>query len=599
MLIRPNIAFYYLATRKKRKAFNEDELQCAWAKYQRGTSLTTNDTACNSAKLNNVCMRKALICPGAPASARTLNRRKRSTNSTDEVKFETPDPENPLEMIFHPSNKGKQGASLQEAKREYEENFKGMDMQKSYHSLFELLWYTQIPCFGTGDNTTNAQHKTGMIKSCSWKGMRMPCSNVFRASPTDRGMCCSFNVDAANEMFKSSKYQKMIHTMQEKDNSMALDRLETTSDMRFASDASETHQMQEKDSSMTLDRLDMSLETSNGKEEFTPEEGASKGLTLLLDAHSNVLSGASIYDDFRGFIAAVNDEKQFPSTSKQPVFIRPGHSNTVSIQVTKFSASPNIRKYPANKRNCYFDDEIELVAHNNYSWSKCMMECKIEKALTALNETQKSMCVPWFLPLITTRQPMCDPWEANDFQKQMSMVGNDKCKKCLPDCEGIEVRATVSAKPFGPCDEKSVGSYLCLMGTDNSKGIPDPPKWGQSVIEDYMLRGTIPHYIMNEVKSNRRSYVSRQDEATEGRDDLSEIENTNQGYDAYEKDIAMVTFFFESSNALEFFRQPKTSVIEFISQFGGLLGLCMGFSFISVVELIYWMTLKFFRNLRF
>ena len=517
-------------------------------------------------------MKNALICPGIRESCScsdTSNPRKRSTHSTDDAKYETLDPENPLEMIFHPSKKGEQGALLQKAKREYEENFKGMDMQSSYHSLFELLWYTQIPCFGTADNSTNAQHKTGMIKSCSWKGMQMPCSKLFRASPTERGMCCSFNVDAANKMFKSSKYQKMINTMQEKDNSMALNGLETSLDM------------------------------SNGKEKFTPEEGASKGLTLMLDSHSNLLSGGSISDDFRGFIAAVNDKKQFPSTNKQSVFIRPGHSNTVSIQVTKFSASPSIKKYPPNKRNCYFDDEIELVAHRNYSWSKCMMECKIEKALTALNETQKNMCVPWFLPLITTRQPMCDPWEANDFQGQMSLVGNGKCKKCLPDCESIEIRASVSAKPFGPCDEKSVGSFLCLMEMDDSKGIPHPPKWGQSVLEEYKWRRTIPDYIMNEVKTNRRSYVSRQNEATEGKEVLSAIENSNQGYDAYEKDIAMVTFFSESSNALEFFRQPKTSVIEFISQFGGLLGLCMGFSFISVVELIYWLTLKLFRNLRF
>ena len=228
-----------------------------------------------------------------------------------------------------------------------------------------------------------------------------------------------------------------------------------------------------------------------------------------------------------------------------------------------------------------------------------MMECKIEKVLIALNETEQNMCVPWFLPVIRARHPICDPWEAKEFQKQMSLVGNDECKKCLPDCEGIEIRSIVSASPFGPCDEKRVGSFLCLMGMDNSKGVPDPPKWGQSVLEDYMLRGTIPHYIMSEVKTNKRSYVSRQDEDTESKEALSAIENSSQGYDAYDKDIAMVTFFFESSNVLEFFRQPKTSVIEFISQFGGLLGLCMGFSFISVVELIYWMTLKLFRSLRF
>ena len=68
-------------------------------------------------------MKDALICPGISASADTLNRTKRSTNSTNEVEFETLDPENPLEMIFHPSKKGEQGALLQKAKTEYEENF--------------------------------------------------------------------------------------------------------------------------------------------------------------------------------------------------------------------------------------------------------------------------------------------------------------------------------------------------------------------------------------------------------------------------------------------------------------------------------------------
>ena len=81
--------------------------------------------------------------------------------------------------------------------------------------------------------------------------------------------------------------------------------------------------------------------------------------------------------------------------------------------------------------------------------------------------------------------------------------------------------------------------------------------------------------------------------------DISVVSSQEEWYNAYEKDIAIVTFFFESSDSFEFLKQSKTSVIEFISQIGGLLGLCMGFSFISVVELIYWLTFKLFRNLRF
>ena len=41
-----------------------------------------------------------------------------------------------------------------------------------------------------------------MIKRCIWKGVRVSCSSIFSMYPTDRGMCCSFNMQKAEEMFK-------------------------------------------------------------------------------------------------------------------------------------------------------------------------------------------------------------------------------------------------------------------------------------------------------------------------------------------------------------------------------------------------------------
>ena len=74
------------------------------------------------------------------------------------------------------------------------------------------------------------------------------------------------------------------------------------------------------------------------------------------------------------------------------------------------------------------------------------------------------------------------------------------------------------------------------------------------------------------------------------------LEN-NSKYDAYEKDIAMVTFFFETPTIFEYTREERMTLIQYISQIGGLLGLCLGFSFISGVEIIYWMTIILLRNM--
>ena len=68
-------------------------------------------------------------------------------------------------------------------------------------------------------------------------------------------------------------------------------------------------------------------------------------------------------------------------------------------------------------------------------------------------------------------------------------------------------------------------------------------------------------------------------------------------YNAYEKDIAMVTFYFESPTAFEYLKEPRMTLLQFIAQMGGLLGLCIGFSFISGIEILYWFIIRFVRNL--
>ena len=69
-------------------------------------------------------------------------------------------------------------------------------------------------------------------------------------------------------------------------------------------------------------------------------------------------------------------------------------------------------------------------------------------------------------------------------------------------------------------------------------------------------------------------------------------------YRAYNQDIGMVNFYFQQSSVLQFKRAMRMTTIDYISQIGGLLGLGIGFSLVSGVEMVYWLTLRFVDNLR-
>ena len=56
-------------------------------------------------------------------------------------------------------------------------------------------------------------------------------------------------------------------------------------------------------------------------------------------------------------------------------------------------------------------------------------------------------------------------------------------------------------------------------------------------------------------------------------------------------------FIFFTSWPPEYERSQKMTGFEFISNIGGLCGLCLGFSFVSAVEIFYWFAIRLFTSL--
>ena len=122
-----------------------------------------------------------------------------------------------LNLMLDPSMANERLAKLEQARKDYNENFGAADLQKAYESLFEILWYSQMPCFDVRNVTSDAKDQMSVIKRCYWKEMEMACPVIFQTLPTDRGMCCAFNKEKAEDIFKKTKYGDAVKRMQQSD----------------------------------------------------------------------------------------------------------------------------------------------------------------------------------------------------------------------------------------------------------------------------------------------------------------------------------------------------------------------------------------------
>jgi hypothetical protein len=96
--------------------------------------------------------------------------------------------------------------------------FGRIDKAKSLLSVVKILWYSTLPCFDLMGFTSRKRGEKSLLKSCIWKGREIPCEAIFSTFPTDRGVCCSFNMKAADEIFQDKRYSSLVQSLQQVSN---------------------------------------------------------------------------------------------------------------------------------------------------------------------------------------------------------------------------------------------------------------------------------------------------------------------------------------------------------------------------------------------
>jgi hypothetical protein len=67
--------------------------------------------------------------------------------------------------------------------------------------------------------TSETDGEKSILRYCEWKGEPVPCSAIFTTFPTDKGMCCAFNMKAADEIFAGRMYSSLVKELQDEDRS--------------------------------------------------------------------------------------------------------------------------------------------------------------------------------------------------------------------------------------------------------------------------------------------------------------------------------------------------------------------------------------------
>jgi hypothetical protein len=416
-----------------------------------------------------------------------------------------------------------------------------LDFKSAYQSIITALWHTGMPC--TDSESSIKSSDLSVLKYCEWQGKKVPCADIFLPYPTDQGICCTFNMKAADLLLVGETYPQLIKNFQN------------------------------------------STTSSEKNEPLYAKPGKNKGLLVVLDLHSDSLSASSLDQETQEFFGVITQSRNFPQVNISGFDIKPGHKTILALSATIITTE-NIENIDKSSRNCYFEWESNfLKIYQNYTQSNCMFECNFFYAQKIL-EKQFKPCLPWYFPSPELLPNICDPWQAVQMSEIMSNVPANYCISCLPDCVSTILKTRISTAPLRKCQLSSLKSNYFCNNADEALMISD------LVSTEYQKRLSVePYYYKKDFLPSHRKFGSS---LLHG----DVFETTNVPYRPIDKDIAVVQIFFRAGYATKILRSSTMNWIDYFSNIGGIFGLVLGMGLITIAE-IFWLSFQYFDQFNY
>ena len=264
--------------------------------------------------------------------------------------------------------------------------------------------------------------------------------------------------------------------------------------------------------------------------------GLHMGLSVLLNVSKNeyYCSGTESV----GFKALMHAPITLPEMVEYGFAIEPGTETFFAVDPTAIHADEDIYDVNYHKRQCYLADEKPLAYFRHYSFLNCFMEC------TSNYTYEHCGCVAYYMPRNPTRMPICQPSKSICVDEAVTKV---------------EEAAFEGAEAIDEGKPGEAGHCECLPGCTD---LEFPHESSVSTLTKETMTHQAPGTTDEVVKEN----------------------------------LAMIHIYFKHQHFLQRKRGQLYGVLDFFSNIGGLLGLCLGLSAVSVVEFLYFFTMRLFFN---
>lgn len=321
--------------------------------------------------------------------------------------------------------------------------------------------------------------------------------------------------------------------------------------------------------------------------------GKDNGFSVLFDIES---FDYGYYDEgSEGLKVAIVHHLDMPIMRQRAFHIAPGTENQIPITPTLYTANPQVlTRFSPEQRDCYQEHEIDLKylpkSHGyRYEMSNCLFEAAFEKIL------EECDCAPGFhnegggsamdaYQVCTGGQLACSNEILNrmgQYSRVIDTVENIT-KECLSNCEDqtndlfVTTSNYPNRKTFKDREEFCIlGKKLVTKTCTHPKRVPLTADFPNLCTTLELLPSFLHHC------KNNRWRRERLENKTLALAVEAEI------YNYAKSNLAIINIFIKEPYSKRFRKTEKMSRIAYIASSGGLLGLCMGFSFVSLAEILY------------